>query len=69
MTIGVRPNVCAACGYPVIGHNVCYFCRPLVAAAVVPFPRTMAASTDTGQQASVVPAAAGPSREPLAAAG
>lgn len=62
MTIGVRPDICAACGYPVIGHNVCYFCRPLVAAALIPFPRNMAADAEP-------PAAAGPSREPLAAAG
>ncbi len=24
-------SVCAACGYPTLGPDVCYFCRPLVA--------------------------------------
>ncbi len=62
MTIGVRPNVCAACGYPVVGPDVCYFCRPLVATALVPFPRPAAVDAEP-------PAVAGPSREPLAAAG
>jgi hypothetical protein len=35
-------SVCAACGYPTLGSDVCYYCRPLVATAVRPFPRAVA---------------------------
>ncbi len=45
-------SVCAACGYPTLGSDVCYYCRPLVAASLTPFPRTLAGPTDTAPKAS-----------------
>lgn len=34
MMLADEVSVCAACGYPTLGPDVCYFCRPLVATAL-----------------------------------
>ncbi len=54
MTIDRRYIVCAACGYPTLGPDVCYYCRPLVATALTPFLRSLAGPTDTAREASVI---------------
>lgn len=47
-------SVCAACGYPTLGSDVCYYCRPLVAASLTPFPRTLAGPKGTAPGASAI---------------
>lgn len=60
-------RVCAGCGYPTLGPDVCYFCRPLVATALLPFRRSPAGATDTAEEAPVIACTtAWPRREPHA---
>ena len=35
MTIDARPDICPECGYPLLGPDLCYFCRPLVETSVI----------------------------------
>lgn len=51
---GDEVRVCPACGYPTLGPNVCFFCRPLVATAHPPFPRSLAEPTKPASEASVI---------------
>ena len=53
MTIDRRLIACAACGYPTLGPDVCYYCRPLVASALTPFRRSPAGPMETTPEASV----------------
>lgn len=46
-------SVCAACGYPTLGSDVCYYCRPLVA-TLTPFPRSLAGPMDTAPKAAAI---------------
>ena len=52
MTIDVCP-ICPACGYPNLGPDLCYFCRPVVA-KTLPFPSPLAGPTDTAQETSAI---------------
>jgi hypothetical protein len=60
-------DVCSACGYPTLGPDLCYFCQPLAAKTVAPFPSSLAGPTDTAEETSViVRTTARPPREPRA---
>jgi hypothetical protein len=60
-------DVCSACGYPTLGPDLCYFCQPLAATTLDPFPRSLAGPTDTAEETSViVRTTARPPREPRA---
>ena len=36
-------HVCVACGYPTVGPDLCFYCRPVVAKTLPPFPNSLAA--------------------------
>ena len=38
-------HVCAACGYPTVGPDMCFYCRPVLAKTLPPFPNSLAAPT------------------------
>lgn len=54
MTFANEVNLCAACGYPTLGPDVCYYCRPLVATTLTPFPRFLAGPAATALEASAI---------------
>ena len=42
-------HVCAACGYPTVGPDMCFYCRPVLAKTVPPFPSSLGcADADAG---------------------
>jgi hypothetical protein len=59
-------DVCSACGYPTLGPDLCYFCEPLGAKTLVPFPSSLAGPTDTEETSVIVRTSARPPREPRA---
>jgi len=54
VTFASEVSFCPACGYPTLGSGVCYFCRPLVAAAHPSFPCSLAEPSDAASEASVI---------------
>ena len=54
MTFANEVSVCAACGYPTLGSNVCYYCRPLVATALTSFPPSLAGPMASAPEASAI---------------
>lgn len=54
MTFANEVNLCAACGYPTLGPDVCYYCRPLVAATLTPFPPSLAAAATAPEASAIV---------------
>jgi hypothetical protein len=56
MTTGVCPELCLVCGYPTFGADLCYFCEPVGAKTLAPFPSSLVGPTDTPEKTSVIAA-------------